>query len=331
MSLFSQCTLRLRRFFESTNAPALALAEQQLILQAQAIAEKNRQKNSLKNINEVEFKAFSQWGEDGIIDWLISRLPSINPSFVEFGVSDYKESNTRLLLQSKNWRGLVIDGSVDNISAIKSQEIYWKYDIEAKQAFITAENINTLINESGFKDDIGLLSVDIDGNDYWVWEAITTISPAIVICEYNTALGDIYPLTVPYQPDFQRAQAHHSLLYFGASIQALISLGKQKNYICIGSTSSGCNVFFIRNDLAHHVLDSLEDISVYPCKAREARGKTGEMLYVDGIEGADIISHLPIIDISEGQLTKNVNLASKGNLFSQEWVSGNGGNLENSI
>lgn len=331
MSLFSKFTLRLRRFVESSNAATLALTEQQLVLQCQDMAEKNRQKNSIKNLKEVEFKAFSQWGEDGIIDWLVSKLPSIKPSFIEFGVSNYKESNTRLLLQSKNWTGLIIDGSTENISAIKSQEIYWKYDIEAKQAFITAENINTLINESGFKKDVGLLSIDIDGNDYWVWKAITNISPAIVICEYNTALGDIYPLTVPYQPDFQRAQAHHSLLYFGASIQALISLGKQKNYTCIGTGSSGCNVFFIRNDLAYHITNNLEDISIYPCKAREARNKTGEMLYVDAIEGTDIISHLPIIDLSENHSTKNINLASKNNLFSQEWLSRNGVSLENSI
>ena len=331
MFIATQLILRIRRFLESINSPSISLIEKQLVLQSQLIVNHNRSKESISNLKEVEFKAFSQWGEDGIIDWIISRLPSIEHTFIEFGVSDYRESNTRLLLQLRNWKGLIIDGGEENIASIKKQDVYWRHDLTAKQSFITAENINNTITDAGFSGEVGLLSVDIDGNDYWVWKAITTISPAIVICEYNTALGDIYPLTVPYQPDFQRAQAHHSLLYFGASIQALISLGKQKNYICIGSTSSGCNVFFIRNDLAHHVLDSLEDISVYPCKAREARGKTGEMLYVDGIEGADIISHLPIIDISEGQLTKNVNLASKGNLFSQEWVSGNGGNLENSI
>ncbi len=331
MSLFSKVSLRLRRFIESANTPTLTLAEQQLILQAQLIAEKNKEKTTTKELRDIEFKAFSQWGEDGIIDWLVNLIPSINPSFVEFGVSDYRESNTRLLLQSKNWRGLIIDGSEENISAIKSQEIYWKYDIEAKQAFITTENINTLISESGFQNDIGLLSVDIDGNDYWVWEAITTINPAIVICEYNTAFGDIYPLTIPYQPDFQRKEAHHSLLYFGASIQALISLGKEKGYTCIGTTSSGCNAFFIRNDLAHHVLDSIEKTSIYPCKAREARSETGEMLYIDGIKGADMISHLPVIDITDKHPIEDMKLSSKNNLFSQEWLSGEGVNLENSI
>lgn len=331
MSLFSKITLRLRRFFESTHGSTFALAEQQLVLQALVIAEKNRSKKDIKSLNDVEFKAFSQWGEDGIIDWLVSRIPSINPSFVEFGVSDYKESNTRLLLQSKNWRGLIIDGSEDNISAIKNQEIYWKYNIEAKQAFITAENINTLITESGYKGEIGLLSVDIDGNDYWVWKAITEVKPAIVICEYNTALGDQLPLTIPYNHKFQRDKAHHSQLYFGASIQAIISLGKEKNYTCIGSTSSGCNAFFIRNDLAHHIIANIDEKMIYPCKAREARNEEGEMLYLNGIEGYSMISHLPVIDLSDNNTQKTIHSIEEKNIFSENWLLGNGENIENSI
>ena len=94
---------------------------------------------------------------------------------------------------NNDWRGLVLDGNRRNIRFIQSDFIHWKYDITARQAFITAENIN----ESGSVrytacDDIGLLSIDIDGNDYWVWNAIDKINPRIVVCEYNSAFGDTF-------------------------------------------------------------------------------------------------------------------------------------------
>lgn len=331
MHLYSLLKSRLRRFFENINASNRSLTERQLVLQAQSIAHENRKKPHITDLKDIEFKAFSQWGEDGIIDWLISRLPSIEHSFIEFGVSDYLESNTRLLLELRNWKGLIIDGAEKNISTIKNQDIYWRHDLTAKQSFITTENINQTIGDAGFSGNVGLLSIDIDGNDYWVWDAINIISPAIVICEYNTALGDIYPLTIPYEENFQRSQAHPSLLYFGASVQALILLGKRKGYTCIGTTSSGCNVFFIRNDLAKNITAVLEKTSIFPCKAREARDENSNLLYINGIEGNDIISHMPVIEILKAGNSKTSIIKNKNNLFSKEWLSGHEVEIENSI
>ena len=331
MYLLSLFNSRLRRFFENINAFNTSLTARQLLLQAQLIAHENRKKTYITNLKDIEFKAFSQWGEDGIIDWLISRLPFVEHSFIEFGVSDYRESNTRLLLELRNWKGLIIDGAEKNISTIKNQDTYWRHDLTAKQSFITTENINQTISDAGFSGNVGLLSIDIDGNDYWVWDAINIINPAIVICEFNTALGDVYPLTIPYKENFQRSEAHHSLLYFGASVQALILLGKRKGYTCIGSTSSGCNVFFIRNDLAKNITAVLEKISIFPCKAREARDKNSNMLYIDGIEGNDIISHMPVIEILEDGNLETSFIKNKKNLFSKEWLSGHGVKIENSV
>ena len=331
MHLYSLLKSRLRRFFENINASNRSLTERQLVLQAQSIAHENRKKPHITDLKDIEFKAFSQWGEDGIIDWLISRLPSIEHSFIEFGVSDYLESNTRLLLELRNWKGLIIDGAEKNISTIKNQDIYWRHDLTAKQSFITTENINQTIGDAGFSGNVGLLSIDIDGNDYWVWDAINIISPAIVICEYNTALGDIYPLTIPYEENFQRSQAHHSLLYFGASVQALVLLGKRKGYTCVGTSSSGCNAFFIRNDLVKNITAVLEKTYIFPCKAREARDKNSNMLYIDGVKGNDIISHTPVIEILEAGSSKTSIIKNKNNLFSKEWLSGHGVEIENSI
>ena len=147
----------------------------QLCLQCLLLAKLNRPKEKLDSLSESEFSGFSQWGEDGIIDWLIERLPSLPHTFVEFGVGDYREANTRLLLYLRNWRGFVMDGSAEHINNIKNQDIYWRYDLTAKCTFIDCDNVNELIAQASFNGDIGLLSIDVDGNDYWVWQAIKIV------------------------------------------------------------------------------------------------------------------------------------------------------------
>lgn len=296
------------------------LQERSLVMQARVLS-KNYRSLEPNILCDAEFQVFSQWGEDGVIDWLISRLPNIPRTFVEFGVQNYRESNTRFLLISRNWRGLVIDGSARNIIDIRSQDIYWRHDLTAKCAFINRDNINELISESGFSDEIGLLSVDIDGNDYWVWQAIKVVSPAIVVCEYNAVLGDQLPLTIPYSADFYRTHAHYSNLYFGASIRALIQLGESKGYTFVGTTSTGCNAFFIRNDCALNITGSLEGAWGFPSTVREARDRSGNLNYVSGGERRIIINHLPFVEPESGA---SLDLVSWGEIYSQNWNRGQG-------
>ena len=176
-----------------------------------------------KNIKKKEFKVFSQWGEDGIIDYLISNLDIQNKTFIEFGVENYEESNTKFLLLNRNWEGFILDSSISNINYIKNSDLYWKYSLNAITAFINKENINNLIELSKFKKKVGLLSIDIDGNDYWVWKEINVIEPSIVIIEYNSRLGIEKPYVVPYEKNFLRKKASTSMVYYGASLQALLS------------------------------------------------------------------------------------------------------------
>ncbi|MDR3725092.1 MAG: hypothetical protein P4K83_11470 [Terracidiphilus sp.] len=218
------------------------------------------------NFSEAEFRVFSQWGEDGLIQYLTARVPMPNKVFVEFGVENYIESNTRYLAINDCWSGLVMDGSAENIDFIQHDPISWACDVKSVCAFITRENINELLELNGIQGDIGLLSVDIDGNDYWVWEAIQRVSPRIVICEYNSLFGPVARVTVPYDPAFIRDKAHHSKVYYGASIAALETLGRSKGYTLVGGNSAGNNVFFVRNDL----MDAFRPVSA--CEAyRQAR------------------------------------------------------------
>lgn len=287
------------------------------MLHATLLARVTRECATLETLSTAEFSAFSQWGEDGIIDWLLARLPGIPETFVEFGVGDYRESNTRLLLFLRNWSGLVLDGSEAHIKSIKAQDIYWRYDLTAKCAFIDRENINQLIASSDVQGDIGLLSIDVDGNDYWVWQAIDVVRPVIVVCEYNAVFGDLHRISVPYQADFQRMRAHHSNLYFGASLAAMIHLGQQKGYRFLGTNSNGCNAFFLREDHAAAVVGSIDEIRSYPSRFREGRDASGQLTFVRGAQRADVIRHLPVVDFSTGGTRP---LAELGDLYSPVWL-----------
>jgi hypothetical protein len=275
----------------------------------------------LDGLHSVEFCALSQWGEDGIIDWLIGRLPGISRSFVEFGVQDYREANTRLLIQSRNWRGLVLDGSADHVADIRRQNLYWRHDLTATCAFIDRDNINGLIKNAGFEGPLGLLSIDVDGNDYWLWDAIDVVSPAIVVCEYNAVLGDKHSLVVPYRADFQRGLAHYSDLYFGASIKALVTLSKRKGYEFVGTTSTGCNAFFLRRGLAPSVIGLLDHIWAFPSMVRESRSAEGNLTFVSGKARMALIDRLPLIDVEANAETT---LAALKDIYSSDWAAGNG-------
>jgi len=201
-----------------------------LMLLGKLMIERNREIKEVTSLKEVEFKVFSQWGEDGIIQFLIQRIEIPNKVFVEFGVDDYRESLTRFLLINDNWNGLVMDSSKFNIDFIKQDDVHWRYDLKAIESFVTRENINQLINQNINiqEKDIGLLAIDVDGNDYWIWKEINRISPRIVVCEYNGIFGCEHSITVPYDEKFNREKKHYSNLYWGASLAALYSLAKER-------------------------------------------------------------------------------------------------------
>jgi hypothetical protein len=256
------------------------------------------------NIHHNEFKVFSQWGEDGIIQFLITRIPIENTIFVEFGIGSYSECNTRFLLKHNNWSGLVIDGSEQNIYRLKQDKLYWQYNLKAEHSFITKDNINQLISQNGVTGDIGILSIDIDGNDYWIWEAIDCIQPRIVICEYNSLLGCKHKVTTIYADNFVIDQAHFSGLYWGASISAFDHLAQQKGYSLVGSNTAGNNIFFVRNDV-------LGDIPTYtPAQAhvqsqfRISRDREGNLSFLDATAGLKVMEDMPLSEVDTGKTIK---------------------------
>ncbi|MFZ2058207.1 MAG: FkbM family methyltransferase [Acidimicrobiales bacterium] len=246
----------LRKVVQTALEPQLFTLERTLdrlaVQHGQSMSWRNAERNDLK-FNDAEFSIFSQWGEDGIVQYLIKRTQLGERSFVECGVGDYTEANTRFLLVNDNWRGLIIDGDSSHVSFLSRSALAWRHDIASLALFVTAENINSALRTHDMIGDVGLLSIDIDGNDYWILKAITEIQPRIIICEYNSVFGCRRAVSIPYDPHFKCANAHYSHLYFGASLAAFDYLLSARGYILVGCESHGANAFFVRSDVAQEL------------------------------------------------------------------------------
>jgi hypothetical protein len=291
-----------------------------LLLQGRIASWLVRTKESIVSLQDAEFKVFSQFGEDGILDWIIerSRIPDPLHSFIEVGVELYEEANTRFLLENRNWRGLIVDGNSQLETKVRESDLAWRHILKAKSAFVTRENVNQIFSDCGFSGEIGLLSIDIDGNDYWVWEAIGTVNPIIIICEYNAVLGDMHSIVIPYDPAFNRALPNYHNLYCGASIAALQSLAKRKGYTFLGTNSAGNNAFFIRDDYAPRFSQTvIARVAASPSKFRESRDASNNLSFAEGATRQALISSLPVINIETGN---RVTISSLGNLYSDDWL-----------
>lgn len=272
-----------KSIFYKINASSSALTEHvhlNRMLSAKLLIDQYQKKGIVSNLDEIEFKVYSQWNDDGIIQYLINNIEIPHKTFVEFGVENYTEANTRFLLMNNNWSGLIMDGSEANMNYVKNDSIFWKHDLQCKAVFIDAENVNNLITEAGFDPELGILHIDIDGNDYWVWKATTVVNPVIVIIEYNSLFGFDKPWSTPYDPKFYRTNYHHSNLLYGTSLLSACDLAKEKGYTFVGCNSSGNNAYFVRNDKVGKLHTPTIEEGYRLSKFKESRDKDGKLTYL---------------------------------------------------
>lgn len=291
----------------------IRLVQQQIestkLLQGKILSSLNKENTGaiLKNIQLAEFSVYSQWGDDGIIDFLTSYLDFEANTFLEFGVEDYSEANTRFLLKTKNWTGFVMDGSRQHIKKIKEDELYWQHELVAKEAFITAENINELITEAGFANNLDLLHIDIDGNDYHIWKAITCVNPILVIMEYNSIFGSNQAWTIPYEPNFVRQNKHYSHLYCGCSLLSYCDLAEEKGYAFVGSNRAGNNAYFVRKDKLKQLPTLTAEQGYVASKFRESRNQEGQLTFTGGTDRLKLLNGLEILN-TRTNLIEKINL-----------------------
>jgi hypothetical protein len=212
---------------------------------------------------------------------------------------------------------MVMDGSPRHMESVRAEAIYWRHDLTAVCAFVDRSNVCGLITKSGFAGQTGILSIDIDGNDYWVWEAIDCVDADIVVCEYNGVFGDIYPITIPYRRDFLRAQAHRSNLYYGASISALCFLARHKGYTLVGTNRAGTNAFFVRDDFFPLVAPAIKHKVPRPSLVRESRGDNGMLTFISGLDRLREIGDLPVVRVDTGE---SIILSALSSPYSLNWL-----------
>ncbi len=273
----------------------------QLILISQQLQYKrnnlNRQfklnNSTQKNIiNKHEKTMYSQNGEDGIIEYIFSQIGTTNKVFVEIGIGDGTENNTTYLIR-KQWKGLLIDQTIEYLELAT---FFYKQllgtnfkNIKLIHHQAKKESVDECI-KSNISGEIDLLSIDIDGNDYWIWEAIVSIKPRVVVIEYNAQLGVSRSISTVYDPDFYCGNKHPSNLYHGASLSALAKLGATKGYSLVGCDSSGTNAFFVLRNLITNTLPALSSQEAY-----FPNYYFSKELSMD--EQFKIIKHLPFKDI----------------------------------
>jgi hypothetical protein len=206
-----------------------------------------------KRLNKNEYQVFSQNGEDGIIQEIFNRIGHTNKYFVEFGVENGLECNSTNLLY-KQWKGLWIEGSSAHYHDINTRfkDLIGSGQLQVKNQFITAENIESIFKSADVPVELDMLSVDIDYNDYYVWQAITNYKPRMVVIEYNSIFRPDTHFVVPYNAE----RSWDKTSYFGASLLALEQLGKSKGYNLVGCSFTGSNAFFVREDLAGDLFEA---------------------------------------------------------------------------
>ncbi|HJQ34916.1 MAG TPA: hypothetical protein VJ866_22395 [Pyrinomonadaceae bacterium] len=223
----------------------------------------------LPSLSDVEFRCFSQNGEDGILLFLFALIGTTNKRVVEICAGNGIECNSANLIINHGWRGLLVDGSEENVAAGKKfydkHKDTWLTPPTLVSAWITRENVDQLITSQGFAGEIDLLSVDLDGNDYWIWEAIESTRPRLVVVEHNLLLGADRPVTIPYRENFV-ADLSGPHYYCGASLAAFVKLGRQKGYRLVGAERRGFNAFFARAGVGE---DVLPELTVEQCVGRE--------------------------------------------------------------
>ena len=253
---------------------------------------------SLNELNDYHYSIFSQFNEDSVIQYLIKNLKIENKIFIEIGVENYEEANTRYLLENNNWEGLIIDNSKENINIIKKQNYFWRHKLKAENAFINVENVNEIIDKYKFPKQIGLLSIDIDGNDYWIWEAISVVSPDILVIEYNALYGSEKSLTLKYEKNFKRPDKGIYKCLYGASLKALTSLSERKGYSLVATNLNGNNAFFVKKALLN---DKVYEQDYKTCfkenSFKEHIDKNGEISALRKEEIDELLNNKNVIEV----------------------------------
>ena len=266
----------------------------------------NMRKNytNIKNLEEVDYKIYSQNGEDGILDYLLTRLKIEKPKFIEIGVGDYYESNTRFIFERTSCEGLIIDIIDDFKHKVEKNTNVWRGNLKILQKKINSENFLSIIEEHNFIQDIDLFSIDVDGIDYWILEKLPKKFCKIIVAEFNPYFGSELEVTVPNDPEFDRTKYHYSNLCFGASLRSIVELLTKKGFTFLGTNLFRNNVFFVNDDFKNELsidFPETKDLSKYTnANFRESRDINNNKSFITPDKIINEITECNVVDLSDG-------------------------------
>jgi len=257
---------------------------------------------NIKNISNTEFKIYSQNGEDGLLDYLTYSLGIERPKFLEIGIGDYSESNTRFIFERTSPKGMVIDCIDDLEKKINNRIKIWKGDLKIINKMIDPNDILKILNQNNMLDDLDLFSIDIDGIDYWILEKLPKHFSKIVVLEYNPTFGFDLEITIPNKSNFNRTKYNYSNLCFGMSFKAALNLMNKKGFYFIGSNLLRNNAFFISKKYKKEIF--FKNLNINTSKSnilsnfRESRDKNKKLNYLNGINKLKEILNCKVVDLN---------------------------------
>ena len=262
------------------------------------------------NLHDAELRGFSQWGEDGSLDFLCDALGLAKPRMVEFGAGNFKECNSRFLAEARSASVVAVDARTDLLDAFEGSDLLWRTSIHPLVRFLTPANAVEVFSEArslfgGHPPDI--FSLDLDGIDYWIMESLDLTGVRVIVVEYNPLFGPKRAVTVPRAETFDRREEHHSWLYFGASLRAWLVLLGSRGYTFVGANRQGNNAFFVESESVGLVpIDRVDDSDLerfIQWNVRESRDREGRLSFLSGTDRQDVMRDMPLIDVLTGEST----------------------------
>jgi hypothetical protein len=269
-----------------------------LMIGQSAILSSRTGSNKFTNLWDAEVKVFSQWGEDGILDFICETLKISKPKVVEIGAGNFNECNSRFLAESRNASVVAIDARTDLVAEVKKMAVFWKTHIFPMCEMVTPININELLAIARDKmAGIDILSLDIDGNDYWVLDAANLDKISVLVVEYNSLFGNLAEVSVPRDDLFNRKEKHFSCLYYGASLPAFIYSLSLKGFTFLGSNRACNNAFFVKNEkIKEFSIEIPSNLELFvDSRVREGRDISGSLSFLSGNDRLKAIETMPVV------------------------------------
>ena len=277
-----------------------------LMIGQSAVLSSRASSSKFINLWDAEVKVFSQWGEDGILDFICETLKISKPKFVEIGAGNFHECNSRFLAESRNASVVAIDARTDLVTEVKKMTVFWKTHIFPICEIVTPDNINDLLVFARDKmAGIDILSLDIDGNDYWVLDAAKLDKISVVVVEYNSLFGYSAEVSVPRDDLFNRKEKHFSCLYYGASLSAFIYSLSLKGFTFLGSNRACNNAFFIKNEKINEFsIEIPTNLELFvDSRVRESRDTFGSLSFLSGKDRLRVIEKMPVTNVKSNTQT----------------------------